>query len=643
MLNPEGFIYNEKRVQLRPYIAPAPKQYELISDNDLINEVGGTLVVDTESYNNYFLIAFKNIKTNKILTLELPDDFNARKLAWIIHNYKTVGFNSINYDLLMIWYSYANQDTLSLQQLSNDIIYRNVRKKELLDKYKFIIYPTNHIDLIEVCPLKGSLKLYTARLHTKRVQDLPFSVDSDLTPEQMPIVKDYCVNDLDDTHELFDFLKERIDLRQSMTIEYGEDLRSKSDAQIAEKVISKEIQKLTGKYPKRPIISTGTQYNYIIPEYINYKLPQLQKMLESVRNTKFEIIEPYGVGLPKELSNLSIQINKGIYRMGIGGLHSYEKNVAYRATDDLSIIDRDVASYYPSIILNQKLYPDHMGISFLEVYKSLVKRRLQAKKSGNKTVDKGLKVTINGTSGKLNSMWSVLYAPNLFLQVVLTGQLSLLMLIEKLEIETGIEVISANTDGIVMLCPQDRWADYNATICEWERITGFVTEETQYKSYYARDVNAYFAIKEDGTAKLKGPWAEIGSATGTKLDVNPNALICTDAVVALLSKNIPIEETILNCKDITRFITVRNVKGGAHKDGWYLGKTIRWYYSTNIVGTINYITNNNKVPDTDNAMPCMILPNELPTDINYQKYIEMAKEILYNIAYFEKKQQGDLF
>ena len=643
MLNPEGFIYNEKRVQLRPYIAPAPKQYELISDNDLINEVGGTLVVDTESYNNYFLIAFKNIKTNKILTLELPDDFNARKLAWIIHNYKTVGFNSINYDLLMIWYSYANQDTLSLQQLSNDIIYRNVRKKELLDKYKFIIYPTNHIDLIEVCPLKGSLKLYTARLHTKRVQDLPFSVDSDLTPEQMPIVKDYCVNDLDDTHELFDFLKERIDLRQSMTIEYGEDLRSKSDAQIAEKIISKEIQKLTGKYPKRPIISTGTQYNYIIPEYINYKLPQLQKMLESVRNTKFEIIEPYGVGLPKELSNLSIQINKGIYRMGIGGLHSYEKNVAYRATDNLSIIDRDVASYYPSIILNKKLYPYHMGISFLEVYKSLVKRRLQAKKSGNKTVDKGLKVTINGTSGKLNSMWSVLYAPNLFLQVVLTGQLSLLMLIEKLEIETGIEVISANTDGIVMLCPQDRWADYNATICEWERITGFVTEETQYKSYYARDVNAYFAIKEDGTAKLKGPWAEIGSATGTKLDVNPNALICTDAVVALLSKNIPIEETILNCKDITRFITVRNVKGGAHKDGWYLGKTIRWYYSTNIVGTINYITNNNKVPDTDNAMPCMILPNELPTDINYQKYIEMAKEILYNIAYFEKKQQGDLF
>ena len=643
MLSPDGFLSTEKRVQLRHYVAPAPKQYELISDNDLMNEAGGTLVVDTESYYNYFLIAFKNIRTNKILTLELPDDFNSRKLAWIMHNYRTVGFNSISYDLLMIWYSYVNQDTALLQQLSNDIIYVNARKKELLERYKFIIYPTNHIDLIEVCPLKGSLKLYTARLHTKRVQDLPFNVDNDLTPEQIPIVKDYCINDLDDTHELFDFLKERIDLRQSMTIEYGEDLRSKSDAQIAEKVISKEIQKLTGKYPKRPIISTGTQYNYIIPDYINYRLPQLQQMLENVRNTKFEIVEPYGVGLPKELSDLSIQINKGIYRMGIGGLHSYEKNVAYKAIDDLSIIDRDVASYYPSIILNQKLYPDHMGISFLEVYKSLVERRLQAKKSGNKTVDKGLKVAINGTFGKLNSMWSALYSPNLFLQVVLTGQLSLLMLIEMLEIGTGIEVISANTDGIVILCPQDRLADYNATVCDWERMTGFITEETQYKSYYARDVNAYFAIKDDGTAKLKGPWAEIGSATGTKLDVNPNALICTDAVVALLSKNIPIEETILNCKDITRFVTVRNVKGGAHKNGYYLGKTIRWYYSTNIVGTINYITNNNKVPDTDNAMPCMELPSELPTDIAYDWYISRTNEILEEIAYYKKEKQISLF
>ena len=640
MLNPDGFLSTNKKVQLRPYLPPASKQYELMSDNEIVNGATGTLVVDSESYYNYFLIAFKDVKTNKIITFEPP--FNSRKLSWIMHNYRTVGFNTINYDLLMIWYSYANQDTNLLQQLSQNIIYGAMRKKELLDKYNFVIYPTRHIDLIEVCPLKGSLKLYGARLHSPRIQDLPFDVSADLPLEQIPIVRDYCINDLDETHRLFDFLKERLDLRQSMSIEYNEDLTSKSDAQIAEKVISKEIQKLVGKYPKRPVIPTGTQYNYIIPEYINYRLPQLQQMLEKVRNTKFEIIEPYGIGLPKELSNLSIQINKSVYRMGIGGLHSFEKNVSYRHADRLFIIDRDVASYYPAIILNQKLYPDHMGVAFLEVYKSLVERRLQAKKAGNKTTDKGLKVAINGTFGKLNSMWSTLYAPNLFLQVVLTGQLSLLLLIEMLEL-ANIEVISANTDGIVLLCPQDKENDYKSVISYWEQITGFITEETRYKSYYARDVNAYFAVKEDDIVKLKGPWAEIGSATGTQLDINPNALICTDAVSSLLGKDIPIEETILNCKDITRFVCVRNVKGGAHKDNKYLGKVIRWYYTTNVVGTINYINNNNKVPDTEGAKPCQELPLVFPDDINYQWYISKTNEILEDINYYKKQEQLKLF
>ena len=465
MLNPDGFLSIDKKVQLQPYVAPIAKQYELATDEEIVNGAGGTLVVDSESYYNYFLIAFKNVKTNKIITFEPP--FNSRKLSWIMHNYRTVGFNSINYDLLMIWYSYANQSTFALQQLSQNIIYGVMRKKELLDKYNFVIYPTNHIDLIEVCPLKGSLKLYGARLHSPRIQDLPFDVSADLPLEQIPIVRDYCINDLDETHRLFDFLKEMFDLRQSMSIEYNEDLMSKSNAQIAEKVISKEVQKLVGKYPKRPIIPIGTQYNYIIPDFINYRLPQLQQMLEKVRNTKFKITEPYGIGLPKEFFYLLIQINKGIYRMGIGGLHSFEKNVAYKSTNDLYIIDRDVASYYPSIILNQKFYPDHMGIAFLEVYKSLVERRLQAKKSGNKTADKGLKVAINGTYGKLNSMWSTLYAPNLFLQVVLTGQLSLLLLIEWIEMN-GIEIISANTDGIVILCPQYKYDNLQRIIYEWE-------------------------------------------------------------------------------------------------------------------------------------------------------------------------------
>src|SRR6478609_3841680 len=63
------------------------------------------------------------------------------------------------------------------------------------------------------------------------------------------------------------------------------------------------------------------------------------------------------------------------------------------------------------------------------------------------------KIEINGSFGKFGSKWSALYSPDLLIQVTITGQLCLLMLIEQLE-AAGVQVCSANTDGIVMRYPR---------------------------------------------------------------------------------------------------------------------------------------------------------------------------------------------
>ena len=212
----------------------------------------------------------------------------------------------------------------------------------------------------------------------------------------------------------------------------------------------------------------------------------------------------------------------------------------------------------------------------------------------------------------------------------------------------GFKVISANTDGIVTLVPKDKEEKYLECAQYWEAVTGFNTEETRYSAYYARDVNSYFAIKAGAKSrddiKVKGPYSEIGSQSGTQLDTNPTAQICTDAVKQLLLDGTPIEETIYNCKDFTRFVVVRQCKApGAHKDGEYLGKVVRWYYSTEAVGTINTVAANNKIPDSDGAMPVMDLPQEWPKDVDYQWYISKCTEILYEINYLEKPKQMKLF
>src|ERR1017187_7366641 len=141
--------------------------------------------------------------------------------------------------------------------------------------------------------------------------------------------------------------------------------------------------------------------------------------------------------------------------MGIGGLHSAESGVAHVAGSNYMLIDRDVTSYYPSIILNLGLYPQHMGEAFLTVYRSLVERRVAAKKAGDKVTAESLKIAVNGSFGKLGSKWSALYAPDLLIRVTITGQLSLLMLIEMIEL-AGLPVLSGNTDGILVKCHKDR-------------------------------------------------------------------------------------------------------------------------------------------------------------------------------------------
>src|SRR5687767_9306997 len=123
LLNEEGLIeLTEQKVKLNPYQPRPFKPVQYMTDEEIINGAGGTLLVDTEDYPNYFLIAFKDIKTKKYIRLELP--FNERLLSWIMHNYTTVGFNSNKYDLPMIWYSFSRQDVDELKQLSDALIFK---------------------------------------------------------------------------------------------------------------------------------------------------------------------------------------------------------------------------------------------------------------------------------------------------------------------------------------------------------------------------------------------------------------------------------------------------------------------------------------------------------------------------------------
>lgn len=631
---------------------------DLLTDSDLLYMQGQRLLFDIEVYRNYFLAAFRCPRTRKVAYFELGPgiELNCDKLLWMLHNFTIVGFNSKNYDLPIVALACAGHTNDMLKWASDEIIVGQARPYDVLRGMHTAMLRIDDIDLIEVAPLQGSLKKYAARLHAQRMQDLPFPPHTILSYEQAQIVKWYCINsDLPATLILHEALNEQLILREQLSEQYQTDVRSRSDAQIAETVITSEIKRITGKRPQVPVIEPGTVFNYQVPSFMRFFTPLMQGVLETVRTADYIVGESGYISLPASVGGLKINIANGVYRMGNGGLHSSESKQSYTADHTFRILDRDVESFYPRIILNQRLFPKHLGEVFLQVYNEIVVRRIAAKANQKLAKERGdkvaeakykveqesLKITINGTFGKLGSLFSMLYAPDLLIQVTLTGQLSLLMLIERMEL-SGIPVISANTDGIVMAVPNHKQAEYEFIIKCWEQETQYLTEETEYSFIGSRDVNNYIAIKKkDGETKNKGAFANPWSIPNNiwRMHKNPVNMICTEAIEQYITKRVPLDKTIRECRDMTKFATVRDAKGGGvkvDKDGQtvqFMGKMLRWYYAVGEEGEIVYAKSGNKIARSEGAKPMMDLPAEFPADVDFDWYIREAEAMLEGCGY----------
>lgn len=588
--------------------------------------------VDVECYRNYLLVQFKRLDNGAVRYFEMFDDqpLDTDELLATMRKLTMVSFNGIKYDMPIIGRALKSATCQELKDMSDELIVDGKPHWQITQRHGSELPQLDHIDLIEVVPGFVSLKIYMGRLHCKTMQDLPIEPDALITPRQRELLRRYCENDLDGTLALYRKFQAQIALREVMGKEYAQDLRSKSDAQIAEAVIRDKVSTLSGVRVSKPEVKART-FRYTAPDFLNHAGPITAGVVKMVRGTDF-VVEANGyVKMPETLAKARIPIGpSSVYRMGIGGLHSSEQSKAHLASDEVLILDRDVASYYPAIIIQTELYPKHLGKEFLTVYRNIRDDRLAAKRAGEKTQADTLKIVLNGSFGKFGSPYSILYSPDLLIQVTLTGQLALLMLIEWLE-DVAVPVVSANTDGIVMLCLADRY-DYALEVFQaWERATGFETEETRYRALFSRDVNNYIALKEKGGVKLKGAYAESEPVASSW--PSPHNQICVKAVCDYLEWGWPIEHTIESCRDIRQFLTVRTVSGGATWRGDYVGKAVRWYTAKGgDTAPMLYRKNGNKVPRSDGCRPLMVLPDDFPDDVDYAAYIREAHDILRDIG-----------
>ena len=518
---------------------------------------------------------------------------------------RIVWFNGIDFDTQVIEYilkehdKWFNFNGLEIAKL----IYEQAQK--VIDNKKYGVFNEFRVDYMEIKPIdvytilgldnearRSSLKKCAFQLD-EEVEEMPIhhTVKS-LTEEEIIQVRDYMKNDILITHKLFNITigntdhpvykgNNQLELRLDIQDEFGIDCLNYSDIKIGDELLkasyAKAIRKDVKDLPKKGFFRKDIKLKFCIPKYVEFQTEQLKELL---KETKSKVI--------KQQEKHEVEFNfKGTnYTIGLGGGHSDNTSEIWESDEDNQLVDLDVGSLYPAIIVNNSYYPYHLGKELLNVYKQLYEKRIELKPLAKKDkkiagIVGAIKLILNSAYGKMGSMDSWMFDKQVQVSVCLTGQFALLMLIESLELE-GIHVFSFNTDGITLKLHKDKVERFKELCEDWENKTNFILERVDYRKIAYSTVNDYIAITNDGKVKTKGDFI-----SEFELWKNKSFRVVGLALQEYFTKGTKPEDFIRNHKNIYDFCIMSRATGDLHLEMQNdkneiieLKKLVRYYYST---------------------------------------------------------------
>lgn len=257
---------------------------------------------------------------------------------------------------------------------------------------------------------------------------------------------------------------------------------------------------------------------------------------------------------------LAIDVGGCPVTLAFGGIHGALPRYREERRDGRLIINIDVSSYYPSLMICNGYTSRNMRSP--AVFEGIYTERLAAKKAGDKATANGLKLVVNTTYGATLNRYNDLYDPLMARSVCVSGQLYLLELAEHLvhDIE-GLTLIQLNTDGIMVSLDESSYGKFAEIYHEWERRTGFGLEEDQVQMVWEKDVNNYAIRMVDGHEKVKGGYLVRGPSTVGAFSINNNATAVADALKAYLLDGTPINRSIDSCDDPAAFQLIAKAGG----------------------------------------------------------------------------------
>ena len=600
------------------------------------------IVYDIEVFKNVFHCTMYNTETEELLKFECSVRVNEiQKMCMFFLNTQAyfVGYNNIHYDNPIVNYciEFFNNDNYDYSTICKSIFNLSgiitSKEDDNLDKWKRWKYANNFktLDLLTMLyskALRVSLKEMQVTMMYHNVQEFVVDWQKDLPKEQIDSMIEYNINDVMSTTELLNRCKEDIELRINIEDENNINCLSKDGVGIGVELLKQQyIQKTGISWDVLKDLRSEQEYiplNDIILPIVNFKNPILANLLDEMKSLT--------VTAGRKAWNKKFLLNNLEVSVGVGGIHSINKPEIIKPKEDELLLDSDVNSMYPSLIIQYKFIPPHLNKDvFLDIYSSTYTERLAAKHAGRMLESDTKKLTLNSVTGNYQNKYSWLYSPKAVMQIRINGQLILLMLCERL-LELGATIHQINTDGVLYSLKKAKYDELQIVLKDFEALTRLTFETDQYKAFYQLAVNDYFCIDMKNKIKEKGTFI-----TKVKLGKGLTPKIIPIAVQKYLLDNIPIEKTIKSWKNINDFLM--SEKTGKQWNVEYMNKkqqrTNRFYASTNggYLWKWKYTDDREKEYQNMLAASGVTLLNnfkDLKEDpkINYNYYIAEANKII---------------
>lgn len=376
--------------------------------------------------------------------------------------------------------------------------------------------------------------------------EVDFNLDRPLTHDELELTANYCKHDVDATEEIVKlregYLQAKVDLGAIAGLN-------------AVKALSMTNATLTATFLQAEKKTFTDEREYLFPDTVKWEyIPDVVK-------------EFFNRGKDKSIPDSDVfsgtcefEITGCPVTVAWGGIHAAIPKCHVKATEDRVIRNWDVASLYPSLMIQygytSRAIPDPK--MFRDVYNT----RIKAKHSGDKKTANTLKLVLNTTYGAMLLPGGLLYDGKMGRSVCVGGQLLILELAEHICHDfPSVRVLQLNTDGIMIECDKSDLVGINKLIEESQERTRLSYEEDAISEIWQKDVNNYVMRFEDGHYKTKGAYFKEGVSTAGAFSINNDFNIVKKAIFEYFANGVEPEVTIANCNDLSQFQLI--ARGGS--------------------------------------------------------------------------------